>query len=127
MSAHCDRCSHLNFLMLQVVVDRIVTNAVNIAAWYTKDILARGYLIATIQSQQQRSLINCKTANQMWVRLSAQYLRNAVERKRSYMATRWSTGDQIPKIPHFFPIIIQLTIPTDQHSYHKAVVKVNEY
>lgn len=36
-------------------------------------------LIATIESPQQRSLINGPTANQMWLRLSAQYLRNTVE------------------------------------------------
>lgn len=35
--------------------------------------------MATIESQQQRSLINCHTANEMWTRLSAQHLRNAVE------------------------------------------------
>ena len=68
------------------MVERVVTNAVNIAAWQTKDILARGYLIATIESQQQRSLINCTTANQMWVRLSAQYLRNAVENRHVLQA-----------------------------------------
>ena len=72
--------------MSQVVVERVVTNAVNIAAWHTKDILSRGYLIATIEAQQQRSLINCTTANQMWVRLSAQYLRNAVENRHVLQA-----------------------------------------
>jgi glutamine synthetase type III len=47
--------------------------------WIRRDIMARNYLVATIESQQQRSLINCRTANDMWTRLSAQHLRNAVE------------------------------------------------
>ncbi len=47
--------------------------------WIRRDILARNYLVATIESQQQRSLINCRTAYEMWTRLSAQHLRNAVE------------------------------------------------
>ncbi len=47
--------------------------------WTRRDILARNYLVATIESQQQRSLINCRTAHEMWTRLSAQHLRNAVE------------------------------------------------
>ncbi|XP_059352859.1 uncharacterized protein LOC132088296 [Daphnia carinata] len=63
------------------VVEGSITNAEAIAAWHTKDTLARGYIISTIESQQQRSLINCTTANQMWVRLTAQYLRNAVENR----------------------------------------------
>lgn len=73
-------------LISQAVVDRVVTNAAGIAAWHTKDILARGYLIAIIESQPQRSLINCTTANQMWVRLSAQYLINAVENRHVLQA-----------------------------------------
>ena len=47
--------------------------------WQRRDVLARNYLVSTIESQQQRSLINCRTANEMWTRLSAQHLRNAVE------------------------------------------------
>ena len=47
--------------------------------WQRRDVLARNYLVSTIESQQQRSLINCRTANEMWRRLSAQHLRNAVE------------------------------------------------
>lgn len=50
--------------------------------WIRTDILARNYLVATIESQQQRSLINCRTAYEMWTRLSAQHLRNAVENQQ---------------------------------------------
>lgn len=56
-----------------------VTNSDAISDWMKRDILARNYLIATIENQQQRVLINCNTAHEMWVRLSAQHLRNAVE------------------------------------------------
>jgi hypothetical protein len=73
-------------LPAEVLAKRVVTNRAAIAAWHVKDVLARGYLIATIKSQQQRSLINCTTANQMWVRLSAQYLRNAVENRHVLQA-----------------------------------------
>jgi hypothetical protein len=47
--------------------------------WQRRDVLARNYLVSTIESEQQRSLINCRTANEMWTRLSAQHLRKAVE------------------------------------------------
>jgi hypothetical protein len=66
----------------------VVTNAAAIASWHTKDTLARGYLISTIESQQQRSLINCNTAHEMWIRLSAQYLRNAVENRYFFYCKR---------------------------------------
>ena len=47
--------------------------------WKRRDVLTRNYLVSTIESQQQKSLVNCRTANEMWTRLSAQHLRNAVE------------------------------------------------
>jgi len=72
----------------QNVVEGRATNVEAITAWRTKDTLARGYLISTIESQQQRSLINCNNANEMWVRLTAQYLRNAVE-NRYVLQTRF--------------------------------------
>jgi hypothetical protein len=74
------------FVSQALNAEGVVTNRAAIAAWHVKDVLARGYLIATIESQQQRSLINCTTANQMWVRLSAQYLRNAVENRHVLQA-----------------------------------------
>ncbi|EFX63412.1 hypothetical protein DAPPUDRAFT_335496 [Daphnia pulex] len=59
--------------------DRVVTNAEVRARWQERDILARNYLVATIETQQQRALVNCNTAHEMWMRISAQHLRNAVE------------------------------------------------
>lgn len=59
--------------------DGTITNKEAIMQWQKNDVLARNYLIATIESLQQRTLVNCKTANDMWVRLSTQHLQNAVE------------------------------------------------
>jgi hypothetical protein len=72
----------------------VVTNAAAIASWHTKDTLARGYLISTIESQQQRSLINCNTAHEMWIRLSAQYLRNAVENRYFFLLQKGSRSQK---------------------------------
>ncbi len=41
--------------------------------------MARNYLIATIDFKQQRTLVNCRTAHDMWVRITTQHLQNAVE------------------------------------------------
>lgn len=70
----------LFFLHVQVLDENGgVTNSDAINDWLKKDILARNYLVATIETQQQRALINCNTAYQMWTRLSTQHLRDAVE------------------------------------------------
>ena len=61
------------------VKNGVVTNVDAIAEWQRRDILARNYLIATIETRQQRTLVNCTTAHEMWVRLSAQHLTNSVE------------------------------------------------
>jgi uncharacterized oligopeptide transporter (OPT) family protein len=95
----------------------VVTNAAAIASRHTKDTLARGYLISTIESQQQRSLINCNTAHEMWVRLSAQYLRNAVE-NRYVLQTRFfeyhfkPDKDIMAHISEIETMVTQLTVPT---------------
>lgn len=36
-------------------------------------------MVATIETQQQRVLVNCNSAHEMWLRLSTQHLRNAAE------------------------------------------------
>ena len=56
----------------------LIVNEEEMRDWITRDILARNYLVATIETQQQRSLVNCTNANEMWVRLSA-HLQNAGE------------------------------------------------
>jgi hypothetical protein len=59
--------------------DGVVTNTEARTRWQERDVLARNYLVATIETQQQRALVNCNTAHEMWMRISAQHLRNAVE------------------------------------------------
>lgn len=68
-----------NLYNIKIIVDGVLTNTEAILEWRPRDMLARNYLIATIESKQQRSLVNFNTAHEMWMRLSAQHLRNAVE------------------------------------------------
>ncbi|XP_046462670.1 uncharacterized protein LOC124208838 [Daphnia pulex] len=56
-----------------------IVNEQQMEDWIRRDILARNYLVATIETQQQRSLVNCTNAREMWIRLSAQHLQNAGE------------------------------------------------
>lgn len=61
--------------------DGVVTNIEAITSWKQKDVLARNFLIATIEKQPQRTLLNCKTAFEMWTRLTSQHLQCAAENK----------------------------------------------
>jgi hypothetical protein len=58
-----------------------ITNQNAINTWKQKDVTARNYLYATTDTQHQRGLVNCKSASEMWVRLSTQYLQKAPENK----------------------------------------------
>lgn len=70
----------MNLFFVQELNDEgEVTNYMAISDWMRRDVLARNYLVATIEPQQQRTLINCRTAFEMWTRLSAQHLHNAAE------------------------------------------------
>jgi hypothetical protein len=59
--------------------ENVVTNQTEIDARVKHDILVHYNLTATIENQQQRSLINCRTAHEMWTRLFVPYLQNAAE------------------------------------------------
>ena len=59
--------------------ENVVANQKQIDTWMKQDILARYYLTATIETQQQRSLINCRTAHEMGTKFFVQYLQNAAE------------------------------------------------
>jgi hypothetical protein len=54
-----------------------LANADAIASWKQRDCKARGYILSTIEVSQQRILIDCTSANQMWQALSAQHLEQA--------------------------------------------------
>ncbi|EFX69780.1 hypothetical protein DAPPUDRAFT_328739 [Daphnia pulex] len=56
-----------------------LTNNAEIVAWKKKDVLARRILLSTINLQN--TLLGCKTANEIWVRLTSQHLKNAAENK----------------------------------------------
>lgn len=59
----------------------VVTNEAAITAWNRKDILASGFLYATVNEEMKDTLINCETASAMWKRLSDQYMQNAADNK----------------------------------------------
>ena len=58
-----------------------ISNAVEIKNWKMKDNSARCYIVATIEEQTQRTLINCKSSQEMWARLTAQHEQSASENK----------------------------------------------
>ena len=51
--------------------------------WHEKDFFARSYFIATIEIPQQRTLVNCNTAHEMWLRISAQHLKNTADNQHA--------------------------------------------
>ncbi len=70
----------MNLFSVQELNDeREVANYMAISDWMRRDVLAQNYLVATTEPQQQRTLINCRTAFEMWTRLSAQHLHYAAE------------------------------------------------
>lgn len=52
-----------------------------IMLWNKKDNSARCFIVSTIEEQAQISLINCKTAHEMWTRLKSQHEQNSEENK----------------------------------------------
>ena len=64
-----------------VMVDDTVSNAAAIKEWKQKDNAARLFIVSTVDLQQQRSLINCKSAEDMWARLCCQFEMVAAENK----------------------------------------------
>lgn len=58
-----------------------VTYNAEITLWMKKDNSASCCIVATIEENFQRSLINCKSSKEMWDRLAAQYEQAASENK----------------------------------------------
>ena len=57
-------CADVNlYLFTKDRDNNVVRNAAAIADWHKRDLLARNYLIATLETQQQRVLVNCATGN----------------------------------------------------------------
>ena len=65
-----------------------VTNAADIKTWRQKDNAACCCIVASLEEQVQRSLLNCKSAAAMWQRLSTQYEQAASENKH-YLLQRF--------------------------------------
>ncbi|XP_032790442.2 uncharacterized protein LOC116927507 [Daphnia magna] len=55
-----------------------------------KDVRARGYILSTTELYQQRLLISCTTAHQMWRTLSAQHLEHAADNRLDVQARFYS-------------------------------------
>jgi hypothetical protein len=77
----------------------VVTNGAAIAAWNRKDILAIGFLYATVNEEMRDTLINCETASGMWKRLSDQYMQNAADNKhllkQQYFQLQFNSGQEV--------------------------------
>jgi hypothetical protein len=61
--------------------NELIANRDAITLWKTKDVAARSCLISTIEDSCKRSLLNCRTAAEMWTRLTVQYQQNVAESK----------------------------------------------
>ena len=49
------------------------SNQHEVETWKQKDVCARSFLVRTIETQCQGTLMNCKTAADMWSRLTQEY------------------------------------------------------
>jgi hypothetical protein len=82
-----------------VTNEGVVTNQAVIDAWNRKDILASGFLYATVNEEMRDTLINCETASGMWKRLSDQYMQNATDNKhllkQQFFQLQFSPGHEV--------------------------------
>lgn len=70
-------------------------NEGDIVEWKFRDCRARGYILSTILISQQQILIDCTSANQMWITLSAQHLEQAQENLYNLQARLYEYQRQI--------------------------------
>lgn len=54
--------------------DGELENEEEIREWKVKDCRARDYILSTTEIGQERILVDCTNAHQMWLALSAQHL-----------------------------------------------------
>jgi len=73
--------------------------AAEIKTWETKDVACRIYIISTIDEKSQRSIMECKTANQMWNRLTSRYEQATTSNRHlllhKFMSYEYEEGDDI--------------------------------
>lgn len=71
------------FLSVQVKEGIVVTNKALIDKWMKDDNLAKYFLFNTCHEEQQRSLLTCDTARDIWVSIENQYQQNSIERRQA--------------------------------------------
>ena len=59
----------------------IVLNPDEIQAWKKKDVVARRILLSTIDKKLQTTLVGCKTAHEIMLRLSSQHAQKSTNNK----------------------------------------------
>ena len=60
------------------------TNAVT-NVWNSRDCRARHFLLSTVEVSQQRLLLSCTNANEMWEALLAQHMEHAEDNQHDLM------------------------------------------
>ena len=71
-----------------IVTDAAGNNSSNedeIEAWCHRDNLAQVVIVSTLEEVWQRSLINCRSSNEMWKRLTCQHEQAAEENKHQLL------------------------------------------
>jgi len=58
-----------------------VMNRAEIQAWKKKDVIARRILLSTIDKKLQTTLVGCKTAHEIMLRLSSQHAQKSTNNK----------------------------------------------
>ncbi|KAI9562445.1 hypothetical protein GHT06_009877 [Daphnia sinensis] len=105
-----------------------ITNMDAINNWKQRDVLARSYLIATIEKQPQRTLLNCRTAFEMWTRLTS-HLQCAAENKH-LLQKQFYDYKYKPGIYWSAQIVHQQSLgnkKTDQHCCSKLLMIFLKY
>lgn len=68
-------------LLLQIIVDSVVTNTNTIADWCRRDCTARNYIYATINDDLRDTLCTSTTAADMYQRVRNQHARAASDNR----------------------------------------------
>jgi hypothetical protein len=106
-----------------------VTNNAEITLWMKKDNSASCCIVATIEENFQRSLINCKSSKEMWDRLAAQYEQAASGNKyflqqRFYNYSFQQGHDGMSHITEIETLANQLGDLGEIHSENQIITKL---
>lgn len=107
----------------------VVGNQEAIALWKAKDVAARACLISTIEDSCKRSLLNCRTAAEVWGRLAVQFQQNAAESKhilcnQLYQYTFESDNSVVGHVSAIEGMVIQLRDPGVEVSTTQLMSKI---